>query len=100
MSEPPVVDKRANEEAEQRVAKHCVYILISINHPDKYYIGSTKDVAKRLSEHNQLKCVYSRRYAPWRLETYLVFYNEELAGKFEKYLKHGSGHAFLKKHLI
>jgi predicted GIY-YIG superfamily endonuclease len=82
------------------MSRHYVYILISEQFPRKYYVGITHDLEQRLTEHNQLKCAYSKRYAPWRLETYIAFSNETLANKFEKYLKQGSGHAFLKKHLI
>jgi hypothetical protein len=34
------------------------------------------------------------------IETYITFENDSLAESFEKYLKVGSGQAFLTKHLI
>ncbi len=60
----------------------------------------TGDLQRRLREHNIQKVGYSKRYAPWDLETYITFKNKELAEKFEKYLKVGSGEAFLRKRLI
>jgi len=79
---------------------HIVYILISTKDLSKYYIGITQDLEERLKEHNGSRCGYSKKYAPWKLETYIVFRNKSLAEKLEKYLKAGSGHAFLKKRLI
>jgi len=77
-----------------------VYTLLSRIDEKRYYVGVTENLEERLKEHNQRKVNYSKRYAPWKVETYTVFENKELAYKFEKYLKSGSGHAFLKKHLL
>lgn len=79
---------------------YIVYILISLRDPQQHYVGITADLERRLGEHNRSTSGYSRRYAPWKVETYIVFKNEILARDFEKYLKAGSGHAFLKKRLI
>ena len=81
--------------------KHVVYILKSTKELNRYYIGFTNNLDERLKEHNSEECKgYSKRYAPWELETYIVFRNRLLAEKFERYLKVGSGQAFLKKRLI
>ena len=79
---------------------HHVYILVSQNSPDKIYIGITTDLDHRIAEHNGGESSYSKRYAPWRLETYVSFSNKKLAFVFEKYLKAGSGYAFLKKRFL
>mgnify|MGYP001585599331 FL=1 len=79
---------------------HIVYILISIKDSSKYYIGITRDLNKRLQEHNNSQSGYSKRFSPWEIETYITFKNKLLAERFEKYLKAGSGQAFLKKRLI
>jgi len=80
---------------------YLVYVLISVHNPERYYIGITSDVDRRLKEHNGAKgSKYSRHYAPWQIETYVVFKNKPLAVSFERYLKSGSGHAFLKRHLL
>lgn len=80
---------------------HCVYILKSLKIPGKFYVGTTKDLEKRLSEHAiAAKSNYTYRHAPWKLETCTVFSSPEKAQEFEKYLKTGSGRVFLKKHLI
>jgi len=77
-----------------------VYILSSLKQPGKIYIGKTKDMQNRLSEHNSGESSYTKKYAPWKMETFVAFTNEALATNFEKYLKHGSGFAFLKRHFI
>lgn len=79
---------------------YFVYILLSLKEPHRFYIGITNDLKRRLLEHNNSLTGYSKRYAPWKVETFLGFHNKKLALDFEHYLKSGSGHAFLKKHLI
>ena len=77
-----------------------VYVLKSLKDPKRYYIGITRDLERRLKEHNSEQAGYSKRYAPWEVETCVTFKNEELARRFEKYLKAGLGQAFLRKKLI
>ncbi len=77
-----------------------VYILTSKNYPERCYIGVTQNLELRLKEHNSGNSLYSKRYAPWQLETYMVFRNKQRAGEFERYLKSGSGFVFLKKRFI
>jgi hypothetical protein len=39
------------------------------------------------------------KYAPWRLQTYIAFFDEAQALSFENYLKSASGRALAKKRL-
>lgn len=75
-------------------------MLLSIKEPERYYIGITQVLENRLKEHNNSQSGYSKRYAPWKIETFVTFQNKALAEAFEKYLKSGSGNAFLKRRLI
>lgn len=77
-----------------------VYILKTHKDPAKCYIGITENLEKRLKQHNAELSYYSKRYTPWYVETYIVFSNKELAESFEKYLKAGSGQAFMTKRLL
>jgi Predicted endonuclease containing a URI domain len=78
-----------------------VYILKSVNSPDRFYIGVTSNLKKRLSEHKSPSPDnYTYRYAPWKLATYVVFGDMLRAKKFEVYLKTSSGRTFIKRHLI
>jgi predicted GIY-YIG superfamily endonuclease len=66
----------------------------------KYYIGCTSDLEKRLTRHNKFEVSFTASRLPLELITYLVFNDKYRAYAFEKYLKSGSGHAFMKKRLI
>ncbi len=78
-----------------------VYILKSVNNPSMHYVGFTQNLKRRLKEHNQNKeGSYSSYHAPWKVETSIAFSNKPLTESFERYLKSGSGHAFLKKRLL
>ncbi|MBM3248304.1 MAG: GIY-YIG nuclease family protein [Candidatus Omnitrophica bacterium] len=79
---------------------HIVYVIKSLKNSSKHYVGITQNLKKRIDGHNSSKTGYAAKYAPWQEETYITFRNRTLAQEFEKYLKSGSGHAFLKKRLI
>ena len=79
---------------------HYVYILKSITHPGKYYVGLTENLDQRLKAHNCGETMFGKKYRPWEIETFISFKNKALASQFERYLKVGSGHSFLKRHLI
>lgn len=76
-----------------------VYLIQSISHPEQRYTGLTKDVEKRLASHNSGQSSHTAKYRPWQLVTYVAFTNTLKATEFEKYLKSGSGRAFVQKHL-
>ena len=73
-----------------------MYVLKSVDDQKKHYVGMTEDVKRRLEEHNDDKDNegYSKRYAPWVMETYLCFKDKQRAIDFEKYLKKGLGYVF------
>jgi predicted GIY-YIG superfamily endonuclease len=75
------------------------YILQSLSKPDEIYVGFTQDLKQRLEEHNTGMCPHTSKFSPWSIKAYLAFESRELALKFEKYLKTGSGHAFRHRHL-
>jgi predicted GIY-YIG superfamily endonuclease len=76
-----------------------VYILRSLNHSEHYYVGVTGDLRVRLKKHNAGEASHTSKYAPWRMKTYIAFFDEQQAYAFEKYLKSPSGRAFAKKRL-
>jgi putative endonuclease len=76
-----------------------VYILNSINFPDRYYTGVTDDLRARLEKHNGKEVSHTSKFAPWKLKTYIAFSEIDQAFLFEKYLKSASGRAFAKKRL-
>ncbi|MFC1842486.1 GIY-YIG nuclease family protein [Candidatus Dependentiae bacterium] len=79
---------------------YYVYIIQSINYPEKRYVGITQNMRQRLANHNIGTTLYSRKYKPWVFMMCLCFKNKDKAVEFEKYLKTASGKAFAKKRLI
>jgi len=76
-----------------------VYILRSIENPERHYVGVTRDLRARLKKHNAGEVSHTPKYVPWTIKTYIGFADEKQAFAFEKYLKSPSGRAFAKKHL-
>ena len=65
---------------------HC-YILYSPKF-DKYYVGQTKNMKKRLLSHNSISDLsYTSKYRPWELKLNLCFKTRANAMSAEKYLK-------------
>jgi putative endonuclease len=75
-----------------------VYLIQSIVYPDQRYVGLTWNVDERLAEHNRGNSIHTNKFKPWKLIATFGFDDEQKAFDFERYLKHGSGHAFAKKH--
>jgi putative endonuclease len=67
-----------------------VYVLRS-KIADRYYIGSTQDIEKRLNEHNTRKRTWTNRFRPWELIHAEEFPTRSDAVKREKELKSKTG---------
>jgi predicted GIY-YIG superfamily endonuclease len=78
--------------------KRFVYILRSDAIPDRHYVGITSDVERRLQWHNSGPSGVTVNHRPWSLVVTLEFADPSLAGRFERYLKSGSGRAFATRH--
>jgi putative endonuclease len=76
-----------------------VYLIESISHPEKRYIGISNDFNNRLKDHNTGKSPHTAKYRPWKVVVAVRFADDRKADAFKKYLKSGSGHAFAKRHL-
>lgn len=72
------------------------YILRNYN-TNRYYIGYAKDLKNRIKEHHEGKVISTKSDLHYELEWYCAFKTEKQAVMFEKYLKSGSGIAFMKK---
>jgi len=77
---------------------YYVYILNN-NSDTTIYIGFTRDLGRRICEHNRGLC-FTTLHKKWSIQWYCVFRDKDKALSFEKYLKHGSGHAFMKKRFL
>jgi predicted GIY-YIG superfamily endonuclease len=80
------------------VSQRFVYILRTVNDPSRRYIGITADLPTRLRSHNAGQNASTAPWKPWGVDICIEFRTEELARRFERYLKSGSGHEFAKRH--
>jgi len=72
------------------------YILRNVI-TNRYYIGYTPDLKNRLKSHFSGKVKSTKSNLHYYLEWYCAFQTKSQALSFEKYLKTGSGIAFMKK---
>ena len=75
-----------------------VYILRCCN--GEIYKGCTNNLANRLERHAKGWVDATCKILPVTLIMYVAFLDKYKAFQFEKYLKSGSGRAFMKKHFI
>jgi putative endonuclease len=66
--------------------QYIVYILYSLS-KDKYYIGQTNNLTRRIQEHNSGKTNSTRTGIPWELKYTKEFETRSKAMRFEKKLK-------------
>lgn len=76
-----------------------MYYVYNLQCKNGYYVGCTEDLKDRMERHvkGQVSATANRR--PVILIFYFAITNKYKAFEFEKYLKSGSGRAFLNKHL-
>ena len=77
---------------------YYVYILQSLNSPERFYVGITINLNKRLEQHNMGESIHTNKFKPWKIRTTIRFDDKSRAEEFERYLKSSSGRAFTKKH--
>ena len=70
------------------------YILYSAK-LDKYYVGSTPDVERRLDDHNRGKEKFTRMGIPWKLVHVEEFETLTQARQREKYIKRMKSRIFI-----
>ena len=76
-----------------------MYYIYSLKCKDGYYVGCTDDIQERLNRHQKGSVPATTNRLPVTLEFYFAIEDKCKAFEFEKYLKSGSGRAFLNKHL-
>lgn len=76
------------------------YVYILKCNDERFYIGCTDDLKDRIKRHQSGYIPATKDRLPVRLISYIAFSNKYTAFNFEKYLKSGSGRAFLKKHKL
>jgi putative endonuclease len=77
-----------------------VYVYLLISEKDgNFYTGSTRDLKRRLNEHNDGRVLSTAKRLPLRLIYYEACINEKDARAREKYLKSKMGKRYLKNRL-
>ena len=76
-----------------------MYYVYSLECKDGYYVGCTNDLKDRIARHTAGHLPATSDRLPVKLDFYIALENKYKAFAFEKYLKSGSGRAFIKKHL-
>ena len=77
---------------------HYVYVLLSAK-DNKFYIGYTQDIEKRIKDHNQGKNTSTQTCRPLKLLYYEAHTSTQDAKRREIYLKTSKGKTTLKQTL-
>jgi len=75
---------------------HYVYLLHCAD--NEMYTGCAQDLKARMERHSKGHVPATKNRRPLNLVSYVAFQDKYRAFEFEKYLKSGSGRAFIKKH--
>lgn len=76
------------------------YVYILECHDSHPYTGCTHDLKERVVRHEKGQVPATKNRLPVRLLAYFAFRDKYTAFNFEKYLKSGSGRAFVKKRVF
>ena len=76
-----------------------MYYIYSLKCKEGYYIGCTSNLKDRIKRHQKGHIPATTDRLPIKLDFYFALKNKHTAFNFEKYLKSGSGRAFVAKHL-
>lgn len=76
------------------------YVYILSDKQNRTYIGSTNNLKRRMEEHKSGKCFSTKNFENISLMAYIAVRTETIARNLERYFKHGSGKAILKKRIL
>ena len=74
--------------------KHFTYILYSEN-INKYYVGYTNNLERRIGEHNRIKGKFTDKGIPWRIVHTETFDNRIDAHKRELQIKNKKSRKYI-----
>jgi len=77
-----------------------MYYVYSLKCKDGYYLGCTDNLKDRIKRHQKGQVIATSKRLPINLMFYFAIEDKYKAFQFEKYLKSGSGRAFIKKHFL
>ncbi|MCL4338460.1 GIY-YIG nuclease family protein [Patescibacteria group bacterium] len=74
------------------------YVYILRCKDERFYIGCADNLKDRIERHQKCQVPATKDRLPIKLISYFAFSNKYTTFNFEKYLKSGSGRAFVKQH--
>ena len=77
-----------------------VYVVQSVSQPAQHYVGLSSNLQRRLVAHNAGESNHTAKFRPWQLIVSIEFRDADRSRAFEKYLKSGSGRAFMARHFL
>ena len=77
-----------------------MYYVYSLKCKDGFYVGCTDNIEDRMERHKNGHVPATANRLPIQLDFYFAIPDKYKAFEFEKYLKTGSGRAFINKHFI
>jgi predicted GIY-YIG superfamily endonuclease len=80
-------------------ASKFMYYVYSLECNDGYYVGCTNNLQDRISRHQKGQIPATVERLPVKLDFYFAISDKYKAFEFERYLKSGSGRAFIGRHL-
>jgi putative endonuclease len=78
---------------------YCVYVIYSVN-ANKYYVGHTNDINRRIQEHNFRQDRFTSNKGTWKLVYKEEFDTRSAAMQREKFLKSGKGREYWRNKLL
>ena len=76
-----------------------MYYVYSLSCKNGFYVGCTENLKERFERHENGYVPATKNRLPIKLDFYVCIRDKYKAFELEKYLKSGSGRAFVKKHL-
>ncbi|MCF8230236.1 MAG: GIY-YIG nuclease family protein [Bacteroidales bacterium] len=76
------------------------YVYLLQCRDQKIYVGCTGDLKQRMEAHRKGIVHFTKTRLPITLVSYTFFDDKYKAFNYERYLKSGSGRAFMKRHLL
>ena len=73
---------------------YYVYILYSAR-LDRYYVGSTNDIERRMLDHNRGKTSYARQGMPWELKYTEQYHTRSEAMRRESQIKQQKSRVYI-----
>ena len=74
----------------------CIVYILHSSKLDRYYVGYTNDINRRISEHNRTKGKYTDAGIPWSLVYSEEYETKKDAMNREKYIKSQKSKEYIK----